>query len=536
MKNPETAHNYIVSINPSTEQELGRVEIVGREGIETSLESARRAFPNWSNKTIKERQKYLAKVSDIILQQRMDIAKLIALEQGKPMAESLASEIVAVLGILKDLGRHAHKILKPHKMRHEQLLFVHKKSNYRLEPYGVVAIISPWNYSFSVPLPEIAAALVAGNTVIFKPAPDTVLVGRKIDEIFQAAGLPEGVLNTVFVADTDAPHITHHPQVNKIIFTGSTPVGRDVMTAASHQMTPVVLELGGKDPAIVAKDANLRRAAKGLVWGSMFNTGQVCAAVERIYVERPVAEQFIELCLREIKKVSIGNPLEQGTQVGPLTNLDQLVKVQDQVEDAIRRGARLLHGGSRPERPGYFFEPTLLVDVDHSMPIMTEETFGPVIAIMTVENMDRAVELANDSIYGLSAYAWTRDKKLAKRFLKELEAGTVMINDATSSWGEPNAPWGGYKMSGIGRTRARFGLEEMVQVKYTSDDRGRNKSNLWWFPYDDKSTAFFSDATQLLYSKNILVKFIKLIKLLSNKRFLTSIQWGAVLRHIHKLF
>lgn len=528
--------NFIISINPTTEEELGRIESMGRAGIDSALRKARAAFSAWSQKSIKERQHFLVAVTDLILEQKEEIATLIAKEQGKPIGEATASEIVAVLGILKDTSRHAYKILRPHKMRHEQLLFVHKKSAYRLEPYGVVAIISPWNYPFSVPVPEITAALVAGNTVLFKPAPDAVLIGRKINEIFQRAGLPPGVLNTVFVHDTDAPYITHHPHVDKIIFTGSTPVGRDVMTAASHQMTPVVLELGGKDAAIVAKDADLPRAAKGIVWGAMFNSGQVCAAVERVYVERAVAEEFIQLCHEEIKQITIGDPLDADTQIGPLSNLQQLIKVRDQVEDAIRHGARLLHGGNQPDRPGYFYEPTLLTNVDHSMRIMTEETFGPVLPIMVVDSADQAITLANDSIYGLSAYAWTSSETLAARFMDELQAGTVMINDATSSWGEPNAPWGGYKMSGIGRTRARFGLEEMVQVKYVSYDKGGNIHNIWWFPYNEKLRQFFGHATLLLYSRNILVKLTMLIKVLMHKRFMTTTHWGAVLRNIHKLF
>jgi succinate-semialdehyde dehydrogenase/glutarate-semialdehyde dehydrogenase len=536
MKNDERQSSSIVSINPATERELGRVTVADRDGIDDALDKAHRAFSTWSQMPIRERQKYLARVNDVLLAQQEEIATLIAQEQGKPVAEALASEIVAVLGILKDLSRHAHKTLKSRKLLHEQLLFSHKKSFYRFEPFGVVAIISPWNYAFSVPVPEIAAALVAGNTVIFKPAPDTVLIGQKIDEIFKKAGLPEGVLNTVVVHDTDAPHITHHPKVDKIVFTGSTPVGRDVMIAASHQMTPVVLELGGKDAAIVAKDADLPRAAKGIVWGSLFNTGQVCAAVERVYVQRPVADKFIQLCLQEIKQVKIGDPLAPDTQVGPLTNLDQLVKVREQVEDTIRRGAKLLYGGHQPDYPGYFYEPTLLVNVDHSMPIMTDETFGPVLPIMVVDSIDQAIELANDSNYGLSAYAWTSDKKLAERFLKELQAGTVMINDATSSWGEPNAPWGGYKMSGIGRTRARFGLEEMVQVKYASYDKGGNSSNLWWFPYDEKIKKLFLNATHLLYSRNMINKLLKLFKLLPDKRFRANIHWGAVVKNISKLF
>ena len=535
---PSTAdiQNAIISINPATEEELGRVPAIGRDDIDAAIKKTRAAQPKWSAKSIKERQSYLRKLSATILKEKAEIANLIANEQGKPQTECLAAELVSALAILKDLSAHAAHVLKPHKMKHEQLLFAHKKSQYRLEPYGLVAIISPWNYPFSVPVPEIAAALVAGNVVLFKPAPHTVLVGQKMDALFKAAGFPEGVMSTVFVTDNNAPHITNHPGVDKIIFTGSSPVGRDVMCAASHQMTPVVLELGGKDPAIVAKDADLPRAARGIVWGTMFNAGQVCAGVERVYVAQSVVHDFIELCREEINKITYGDPLDPDTQLGPLTNLNQAVKVQDQVEDAIRKGAKLLHGGRRADRPGYFFEPTLLTNVDHSMSIMTEETFGPILPIMAVEDMDEAIRMANDSIYGLSAYVWTSDKKLADRCFKELQAGTVMINDSTSSWGEPNAPWGGYKMSGIGRTRARFGLEEMVQVKYTSFDKGGNKSNVWWYPYNIKSRKFMFSALELLYSNNLFKKLAALFKVIGFKPFYRSVQWSAILRNIHKLF
>ena len=530
------ARTSIISINPTTEEELGRVETIGRDDIDRRIQTAREAQKEWAALSIRERQQYLAKLGKVILKEKDEIAELISLEQGKPLTEAYAAEIVAVLAILKDLTAHAHKVLKPRKMKHEQLLFAHKKSQYRLEPYGVVAVISPWNYPFSVPVPEIAAALVAGNVVLFKPAPDTVLIGQKIDELFAKAGFPDGVMNTVFTTDHNAPHITNHPGVDKIIFTGSSPVGRDVMCAASHQMTPVVLELGGKDPAIVAADADLKRAARGVVWGTMFNAGQVCAGVERVYVEKIVANEFIDLCLDEIKNITCGNPLNPETQLGPLTNLSQIVKVQDQVEDALRKGAKLLHGGRRPEQPGYFFEPTLLTNVDHSMAIMVEETFGPVLPIMAVDNLDEAIRLANDSIYGLSAYVWTSSTKFARRCFRELQAGTIMINDSTSSWGEPNAPWGGYKMSGIGRTRARFGLEQMVQVKYTSYDRGANKQNIWWYPYNVKSQKFMADAMELLYAKNVFKKLAALGRAMSFQRFFTDLPWGTMIRYIHKIF
>jgi acyl-CoA reductase-like NAD-dependent aldehyde dehydrogenase len=528
--------DFLISLNPSTEQELGRLAAMNRDDIDQSLIRAKEALTNWSRLSIGERQKFMARLAAVILEQKKSISELIAVEQGKPITEAMISEVFAVLGILKDLSRNAHKVLRPHKMRHEQILFAHKKSDYRLEPYGVVAIISPWNYPFSVPIPEIAAALVAGNTVVFKPAPATILIGQKIGELFKAAGFPAGVVNTLFLQDEDAAYLTSHTGINKLVFTGSTPVGRKVMCAASQQMTSVILELGGKDPAIVAADADLPRAARGIVWGALFNAGQVCASIERVYVERAVADRFIDLCLTEIKALQVGDPMDPNTQIGPLSKLEQLTKVENHIKDAVERGARMLFGGYRLKRPGYFMAPALLTAVDHSMAIMTEETFGPVLPIMVVDSIDQAVALANDSIYGLSAYAWTSSRKTAERLMSELQAGTVMINDSTSSWGEPNAPWGGFKMSGIGRTRARFGLQEMVQVKYASYDRGGNKSNPWWYPYNAKSETFVYSAAEALYSRRPVAKLINLFRVIFSRRFFSSAHWGSILLNLKKLF
>lgn len=535
---PETFKpaDFLVSLNPSTEQELGRLPAMNRDDIDQTLLQAKAAGADWSKRSIRERQKFMTKLAAVILEQKKSITELIAAEQGKPVTEAMVSEVFAVLGILKDLSSNAHKVLRPHKMRHEQILFAHKRSKYRLEPYGVIAVISPWNFPFSVPLPEIAAALVAGNTVVFKPAPATILIGQKIDELFKTAGFPEGVLSTLYLQDEDAAYLTSHASIDKLIFTGSTPVGRKVMCAASQQMTPVILELGGKDPAIVAADADLPRAARGIVWGALFNAGQVCASIERVYVERAVADIFIDLCLTEIKAMQVGDPLDPNTQIGPLSKLDQLTKVESQIKDALERGARLLFGGYRLKRPGYFMAPALLTAVDHSMTIMTEETFGPVLPIMVVDSIDQAVVLANDSIYGLSAYAWTSSKKTAERLMSELQAGTVMINDSTSSWGEPNAPWGGFKMSGIGRTRARFGMEEMVQVKYTSYDRGGNKRNPWWYPYNAKSEVFAYSAAEGLYSGKPVAKLTNLMRIIFSRRFYSSAHWGSILLNLKKLF
>lgn len=526
----------IISFNPTTEAEIGRVECIDRQGIDSAVKQANQAFTAWSKTSLTERLNYLNKLSRAIFEQAEDIARLIALEQGKTLTEAKLHEIVSVLAIIKSIRRNAKKNLRTRAVKNEMILFTHKKCYYRFEPYGVVAIITPWNYPFSVPIPEIVAAAIAGNTVIFKPAPGTVLIGQKIDELFKAAGFPAGVINTVFIQDVDAPYLVGHENVNKIVFTGSTETGKNVMQTAATQISSVLLELGGKDPAIIAADANIERAAKGVVWGAFFNAGQVCASIERVYVEQSVSEKFISSCVKLTQTLRIGNPLEKNTDMGPLENKRQLEKVKAMVDEAVQKGAKVLCGGKRFGDRGFFYEPTILTNVDHSMNVMTEETFGPVLPIMVVNSIDEAIRLANDSKFGLSAYGWTSNRETADRLQSELIAGTVMINDATSSWGEPKAPWGGFKKSGIGRTRAEFGLMEMVQVKYTSYDKGKNRFNLWWFPNDSAAEKIADDAIRLLFSPKWVKRIIPLLRAIITKRFYQTVDWFAIFKNLKKLY
>jgi acyl-CoA reductase-like NAD-dependent aldehyde dehydrogenase len=525
----------IISFNPSTGEELGRVAGVGRRGIKEAITRATEAFEGWSCLSIRQRQQYLARLCEVILAEKEDIVELIAREQGKPVTEAMGSEVLPVLGVLTDLSRNAHRALQNQSTRHQQVFFAHKRSQHRYVPYGVIAIISPWNYPFSVPIPQIAAALVTGNTVVFKPALSTALIGRKIDELFRTAGFPEDVLNTVMVKGQDAAVMARHPAVKKIVFTGSTEVGRQIMSAAAEGIKPVVLELGGKDPAVVAADADIARAAKGIVWGAMFGAGQVCASIERVYVERPVADRFISACVWEAAKLRVGDPLNKDTDIGPLTTRRQLTRVKAHVQDAVQRGAKVLIGGKRKGKMGFFYEPTILSHVNHAMAVMVEETFGPVLPIMVVDSIDEAIRLANDSVYGLSAYGWTRSRRTAERLMNELEAGTVMINDAACTWGEPNAPWGGMKSSGIGRTRAVFGLREMVQLKYTSFDPGEGRENAWWFPYNQETRNLFTSAGDLMFTKSVWKKLAPMLALLRNRRFLKTARWGSILGNLNKL-
>ncbi len=535
-KTPTAFRTQIISINPATETEIGRVDCLNPDEIDSIVNQARQTFSNWSKLPLTRRLLYVKQLSRVILEQAESIAHLIAREQGKTLAEAKLHEILSVLAIIKSIGRNARKILCARPVKNEMLLFTHKKSYYRFEPYGVVVIISPWNYPFSVPIPEILAAVVAGNTVIFKPAPGTVLIGQKIAELFKSAGFPEGVINTVFIEDQHAPYLVGHRDVNKIVFTGSTDTGKNVMQTAARQLSSVLLELGGKDPAIVAADADVERAAKGVTWGAFFNAGQVCASIERVYVERAVSEQFISACLELTKTLVVGDPLAETTDLGPLENRRQLEKVSAQVEDAVQKGASVLVGGKRLGNKGFFYAPTILTQVNHSMKVMTEETFGPILPIMVVDSIDEAIRLANDSNFGLSAYGWTSNRKTAERLQRELVAGTVMINDATSSWGEPKAPWGGFKQSGIGRTRAEFGLKEMVQVKYTSYDAGKNSFNLWWFPNGNIVNKIGDQALQLLFYPGLFKRITSLLRLMKIKRFVGTVHWFSIMKNLHKLF
>lgn len=524
------------SINPSTEDELVSIAALDKGDIDNQLLKARQAHKHWAVVPLKERLAYFDRLSELVSEQADEIAGLIAVEQGKTIVEAKAAEVMPVLATIKSLKKHDYKVLQNRRIRHDMILFTHKKSRCMFVPFGIIAVISAWNYPFSVPVMQILHAAAAGNAVVFKPAPGVILISQKIQKLFTEAGFPEGLVNMLFIHDEEAPYLAGHKDIDKLIFTGSTETGFKVMRTAAEQMTPVILELGGKDPAVIAADADLRRTAKGIVWGSMFNSGQVCAAVERTYVERSAACEFIRLCVEETEKLTIGDPLKPGTDIGPLENKKQMQVVMEQIEDAVSKGAKVETGGKRMGDKGFFIEPTILTRVNHSMKVMTEETFGPVLPVMEVDSVDQAIAMANDSPYGLSAYGWTSSRKTAEKLQQELHAGTVMINDATSSWGEPQAPWGGFKKSGIGRTHSTFGLREMVQVKYVSYDRGSNTSNLWWFPYSPETDRIMKRAVDLMFSRKLGRKLAALPVLMKSKRFIKSIHWKHIILNMRKLF
>ena len=523
------------TFNPSTGNKLNEIHSGSESEFDELIGKQKTAFTEWKKTDISERINWCRRIRQIIVDEAGSISDLIAQEQGKPKTESIGVEIIPVLDTLKYLEQRVAKELLPRKINHQQLLFSHKNAHLVFEPFGTVLVIAPWNFPFSIPFISALEAMFCGNTVVIKPSPFTAGIGLKIGEILKKAELPKNVID-IFTCENDvAQYAVEHQGINKILFTGSVATGKKVMISAAKNLTPVVLELGGKDPAVVSKYADIERAAKGIVWGSLFNSGQVCASVERIYAEKSIAKNLENEILKIMKDISVGNPFSADSEMGPMIHGNQLEIVESHLKDAVEKGARIVYGGKRIEGAGNFIQPTVITGVNHEMDIMTKETFGPVIAIQEVETFEEGVKSANDSIYGLTASAWTMNKSEIDYFLKNIETGSAMVNDCVYSFGEPSTPWGGVKQSSVGRTHSVFGLLEMVQVKHISVDLSA-KDNIWWFPYGKDLEKFMTDAVPALYSNSYLTKIKYTVRLFLNKRFMKVLNWEGLIRGLRRWF
>ena len=498
-----TVAQKLVSINPATGEVLAEFEPASEAEILAAVRRAREAAPAWRALGLKARARYLRQLKDVLLARREDIAQLISRETGKPRFESLAAEVLLVLDACEYYARQAPAILRPERVPHHNLAVKGKRGRLEYEPYGVIGIISPSNYPFSIPLNELIPALVAGNSVVLKTSELTPQVGIAIRDLVRAAGFPPGVAE-VLAGDGMTGRALVAAPIDKLIFTGSVATGKRIQAAAAERLLPTVLELGGKDPMIVLDDADLERAASGAVWGAFTNAGQACLSVERLYVARAVSDRFAELCVEKTKQLKLGPP--DDSDVGPLIRERQVRIVEEHVLDAVRQGAEVRVGGRRPPRdrwPGFYYEPTVLTRVHHGMRVMREETFGPVLPIQAVEDDAEAVSLANDSEFGLSASVWTRDRRRGERIARELLTGAVMVNDCASYFGITEAPHGGVKLSGLGRTHGRLGLREMVRVKYLDVDLVPRLPKVWWFGYDELATRLMSGFTDFLFARGL---------------------------------
>jgi acyl-CoA reductase-like NAD-dependent aldehyde dehydrogenase len=522
----------IESINPATLETVGQSGSASSEDCMKAVQAAKEAHPEWREIPIRSKKAVFKKAKEILLKKSLETGRLITLEKGSPLPESMSSEVMSSLEALDYYIHSMDQLLQPKNMRHNVILFFHKKGLFHFQSLGPMLVISPWNFPFMIPFLDILAGLTAGNTLVMRPSSTTPFCGLHIGEIFEEAGLPPGVLNIVPSRTQQAEEMIRHPDFHLISFTGSTSTGKRVMELASRNLTNVNLELGGKDPMIVLKDADLDKAAYGAVWGAFMNCGQSCGSIERVYADRDIIDSFIEKITALTKNLRVGDPRDEGIDIGPMVTLSQLELVEEHIKDAREKGAEVFCGGERiHDLSGYFIRPAVLSKVNHSMMIMKEETFGPVLPVMPFSSLDEAAALANDSDFGLTASVWTESRKNANYLTSKIESGTVTINDHMTTFSEPGAIWGGIKQSGIGRCHGPIGFKDLVYVKYVSQDFSKKKHRIWWYPYDKGLLEVLNKSFPLFYSNRLGQKFRSMMSLTP---YLSRIKKGIPLSNFIK--
>jgi acyl-CoA reductase-like NAD-dependent aldehyde dehydrogenase len=489
------------SFNPATGELLGTVETITPAKLQSVVDDVAEVQPFWAALSLEDRARYMRRAVDVLLAEMDDIAELLTNEQGKPRVESYTMELLPTVDSLKWIADNGPQILSDEKLS-MPIILKSKSAKFTYEPIGVVGVIAPWNYPWSIPFGEVAIALMCGNGVVLKPASLTPLIGDRIRQTFEKAGLPEGLIRTVHGGGRIGDALVKST-AGKIFFTGSVEVGKKVGVECAKRMKGSVLELGGKDPQIVCADADLANAVSGAVWGGFANAGQTCSGIERVYVVDEIADPFIEGVVRETERLTVGDPREWTTEIGPMVSDDQAAIVTELVDDAVKNGAKKLTGGPQEIKgmKGSFIAPIVLTDVTHDMRIMNEEIFGPVLPVMKVGSEEEAIELANDSQFGLGASVWTKDRAKGERMAHQIESGMVWVNDHSFSHGACQCAWGGVKDSGLGRSHSKFGFYECVNIKQLAWEPGWAR-DMWWQPYDRKLGDAIRTSAQLLYSRN----------------------------------
>jgi succinate-semialdehyde dehydrogenase/glutarate-semialdehyde dehydrogenase len=495
------AASTLESFNPATGELVGSVATITPDQVQDVVDDVARIQPAWAELSLADRGRYLRRAADALLDDIDEIADLLVAEQGKPRVEAYTMELLPTVDALHWCAKAGPKILADEKVRMSQAFLMSKKSRFTYEPLGVVGVIAPWNYPWSIPFGEVAIALMAGNGVVLKPASLTPLLGEAIRRVFEKGGLPEGLVRVVHGGGAVGDALARS-SVGKIFFTGSVEVGRKVGEVCAQQLKGSVLELGGKDPMIVCADADLGNAVSGAVWGGFANAGQTCSGIERVYVVREIADRFVAGVAEQAGRLRVGDPREWDTEIGPMTSDGQYEIVVELVEDAVAAGARQLCGGPTEVAglPGKFVAPTVLTDVTHEMRIMREEIFGPVLPIVVVDSEQAAIDLANDSEFGLGASVWTKDRQKGARIARRVQSGMVWVNDHSFSHGACQCAWGGVKDSGLGRSHSKFGFYECVNIKMNSWEPGLAR-DFWWHPYDRTLGEAVRSSAKLLYGR-----------------------------------
>jgi succinate-semialdehyde dehydrogenase/glutarate-semialdehyde dehydrogenase/succinyl-CoA reductase len=452
----------IKTINPSTEEVIQEYENITKEELVEKTKRAREAFEEWKKDSHK-RADYIYGFASEFRKNKDNLAKIATMEMGKAIKESKA-EVEKCAWAMEYFADNADIFLTSDIINTEA-----RKSNVIFEPLGVIASLMPWNFPYWQALRFAAPSLMAGNTIVLKPSSVTMQCGIEIEKIFTKIGLPDNVFQTVIASSKEADYLIDSENINAVTFTGSVPIGAKVGQRAVSQLKKTVLELGGSDPFIVCEDADIEKASAGAVKGRFINCGQSCIASKRFIVVKKVADEFIEKFVQKTEKLKVGDPLKDETDLGPLVNASAIEGIDGIVKRTIKEGAQLLTGGQRPDikingsGKGYFYSPTIFKGVRENMEIAQEEVFGPVAPILTVDDEKQALEVANNTKFGLGASIWTQDLDKAEKYSRAVHAGIVTVNNVVVS--DPRVPFGGIKNSGFGRELSKYGIMEFVNIK-----------------------------------------------------------------------
>jgi acyl-CoA reductase-like NAD-dependent aldehyde dehydrogenase len=487
--------------NPATGEIIGHVPDLGADQVAEIVARARAAQPAWEALGFEGRAKVMYELRSWLVDNRERILRAVVEENGKTREDALLAELYYVADSIGFWARNAPRYLADERHRTHSPFLIGKKVITRYRPMGVVGVIAPWNYPLALGVGDALPALAAGNSVVLKPSEITPLATQLlIDEGLAAAGGPDGVgIVATGRGETGAALVDH---ADMIMFTGSTATGKKVMARAAETLTPVSLELGGKDPMIVCRDADLERAANYAVQWAMSNSGQICMSVERVYVEEPVYEDFVDRVVEKKRGLRQGVPGPGGSvEVGAMTFPPQVEVVERHVRDAVEKGARVVTGGRLREGPGRFYEPTVLTGVDHSMECMTEETFGPTLPIMKVRDEEEALRLANDTRYGLNSSVFTRDVEKGERIARRLSAGNVCVNDALMNYAAQEATFEGARESGLGARHGPRGIQKYCEAQTILVTRFGASREPAMFPNTPRNARFFERAIALMYGR-----------------------------------